>query len=79
MDGGHGSGERLGGLVSNGCRENSQIFRALGLAGFAIIEDGSTWNETFLNLYNDRVLGNGIRKPNKNLRFFEGYIGHYLN
>jgi hypothetical protein len=28
-----------------------------GLAGFAIIEDGSKWNETFLNLYNDRDLG----------------------
>jgi hypothetical protein len=33
------------------------ILGAGALQDFAIIEDGSTWNETFLNLYNDRDLG----------------------
>lgn len=51
-------------------------FGRLGPAGFAIIEDGSTWNETFLNLYNDPVLGTESGNLNKRLRFFEGYIGH---
>jgi len=54
-------------------------FGSLGPAGFAIIEDGSTWNETFLNLYNYRVIGRESGNLNKKLRFFEGYIGHYLN
>jgi hypothetical protein len=37
-------------------------FWALSPAGFAIIEYGSTWNETFLNLYNDCDLGRKIWK-----------------
>jgi len=47
-----------------------------GPARSAIIEDGSTWNETFLNLYNDRVIRTKSENLNKKLRFYEGYIGH---
>jgi hypothetical protein len=41
----------------------------------AIIEADNTWNETFLDLYNDRYLERD-KNLNKKLRFFEGYIGY---